>query len=565
MSFLYDATSGFQYNIKDLAVPAGVKLQEYMPYISKYNTNIRSKATRINADCFQAIDIYAKGILGQSVPCSLGIDKDQVFVEYYVADTTYLVVYQSKGMFLTGLKLFNNNVIKGLKLEEEFAVVALFIAIIEVARKDEEFEIHFKKYCDYLSNKDISEIKIEETITILIDNIYQRIEHKQDIKVEAYKKLTPSFLRNNTLAAILFGEFKLFELKNDRKSIKDLKMEFSTNRMLSQIEKDMIPNIEDAMIVPDNMEDICKMIKKMEHSTFVKNLFIYGKAGTGKSTIARMIAYIFDLPYVIISCKPGMKAIDLKEKVFSNEGNKEESNKLPSYNDFIYDPAMAVYKLTNQYIPEISVKEAWEQILRTLQKSSGDFNSIPSSIIQAVKHGYVVEIQNPFLIEKSGILAGISILSNDISAIRLVNGEVIQRHPDCIMIFSENVENINGVDINSSVLSCCPVKIYKQSLSLETLAAWAIEVTGCKEYELILKMCETVKEISETLQERNIKDGCCGSRELLSWVHQYQVLGNVIQAAEYAVVAAASLNVENHDMVRDMIALRFSKEDLANE
>lgn len=555
MSFLYEDTKGYQYNIEELPVPEGVILNEYLPYVSKYNTNNRTRTTRLNADCFRAIDTYAKGIIGQTVPCSIGMDEDHIFIEYYLFDKIYMVIYQN-GLFLTGIKLFGSNTIKTLKLDEDSAAVVLFLAIIQIAKNDKEFDVHLNKYCDYLLNNKAG-IKIEETIAILVDNIYQRIEILDDIKVDAYKKLTPASIKNNRVCTILFGKFQIFNAEKKKISMEEMKMEFVTSRILSKKEKNMIPKIPEYMIAPDNIQDICHVVKEIKQSNLVQNLFIYGEPGAGKSTMARMIAYIFGLPYTFLSCKPEMETMDLECSIIPNTGGEVERTQLPTYKDFLYDPAMAAFKVTNQYTPEISQEEAWNLIMQGLHKSGSDFVSVPSPIVEAAKYGYVVEIQEPLIIERPGVLAGINALSDDTGAIRLMTGEVIERHPDCIMIFTTNVESAGCGDVNDSVLSRCPIKIYEERPSLETMAAWAEEVTGCRDSDVILAMCQTIEEISNTLNERNIKDGCCGSRELIAWIYQYKVLGDVMKAAEYSVIAAASLNKENHSFIRDLIALRF--------
>ena len=52
-------------------------------------------------------------------------------------------------------------------------------------------------------------------------------------------------------------------------------------------------------------------------------------------------------------------------------------------------------------------------------------------------------------------------------------------------------------------------------------------------------------------RENLITDGCCGMRELISWVQSYMVCGDIREAARYTVLASASADAENRTEVEE--------------
>ena len=49
-----------------------------------------------------------------------------------------------------------------------------------------------------------------------------------------------------------------------------------------------------------------------------------------------------------------------------------------------------------------------------------------------------------------------------------------------------------------------------------------------------------VQSISEYCRENLITDGCCGVRELISWVQSYMVCGDIREAAHYTILPSAT-------------------------
>lgn len=69
------------------------------------------------------------------------------------------------------------------------------------------------------------------------------------------------------------------------------------------------------------------------------------------------------------------------------------------------------------------------------KSSSGQtYRYVETDFIKALKHGYVIEIQEPSTIVQPGVLVGLNSLLEQSGSITLPTGEVIQRHPDAVVV-----------------------------------------------------------------------------------------------------------------------------------
>jgi hypothetical protein len=78
-----------------------------------------------------------------------------------------------------------------------------------------------------------------------------------------------------------------------------------------------------------------------------------------------------------------------------------------------------------------------------------------------------------------------------------------------------------------------------------------MNITGCTDNSMVRKMAETVKDISERCRETMITDGCCGVRELISWVQSYMICNDAMEAAKYTVLASVSSDPENRQEIEN--------------
>ena len=62
------------------------------------------------------------------------------------------------------------------------------------------------------------------------------------------------------------------------------------------------------------------------------------------------------------------------------------------------------------------------------------YTYVETDFVKALKHGYLVEVQEPSTIIQPGVLVGLNSLLEQEGSITLPTGEIIRRHPDLSLI-----------------------------------------------------------------------------------------------------------------------------------
>ena len=192
--------------------------------------------------------------------------------------------------------------------------------------------------------------------------------------------------------------------------------------------------------------------------------------------------------------------------------------------------------------------------------SSGQrFRYVETPLIQAIRNGYLIEIQEPTVIANPGVLVGLNALLDRCASITLTTGEVIRRHPDTVVVITTNNSYAGCRDMNQSVISRMNLILDVETPDVDTLAERTMLVTGCTDKAMVKDMAVSVQEISERCRETMINDGSCGVRELISWVQSYMVCGNALEAAKYTILSSVSSDPENRaDILSSCLEQKFA-------
>lgn len=225
------------------------------------------------------------------------------------------------------------------------------------------------------------------------------------------------------------------------------------------------------------------------------------------------------------------------------------------------DPSTAYQKMTGTYDESITEDAVYQKLIDTIfdemhehyknQSSHQQFKYVDTPLVEAIRHGYLVEIQEPTVIANPGVLVGLNSLLDRCNSVFLPNGEIINRHPDTVIIVTTNNDYAGCKQMNQSVLSRMNLIIDLDEPDEETLVQRVLGITGCTDKKMVQTMARIVKSISEFCRANLITDGCCGVRELISWVQSYMICEDAVEAARYTVLSSVSSDTDNRTEVEN--------------
>ncbi|MCD8074396.1 MAG: hypothetical protein LUF27_05075 [Lachnospiraceae bacterium] len=346
------------------------------------------------------------------------------------------------------------------------------------------------------------------------------------------------------------GHFTVFEPQGESQGygIEELRKLYAKEWEFPENVRQRIPRLPDSYRVSASAERILCAIEKTPARVFMMT----GSAGVGKTTDAQLIAQVRGVPYYKFTCGPNTDEIELIASMVPNtETHTENVPDVPDYEDLQMDPATALMKVCGEYQDGISEKEAFRIITELLfqkgyqaAKAERDFRMVESPIIEGCKVPSVVEIQEPLLIERPATLAKFNALLDECASIELLNGEVVRRHPDTVIILTTNMDYIGCRQMNESVLSRIRFVDHRPDLTEKEMVQRAMRKTGMADCEILQKMAQAVVKIRRYLKEEELRGGVCEYREYEDWVWAYLSGGNLLKAAEHTVIAKASMDAE---------------------
>jgi len=170
-----------------------------------------------------------------------------------------------------------------------------------------------------------------------------------------------------------------------------------------------------------------------------------------------------------------------------------------------------------------------------------------------------VEIQEPAIISNPGVLVGLNGLLDKCESITLPSGEVIKRHPECIIVITTNTDYEGCKSLNQSVISRMNMIFDMEKLSKQQLIDRVVKVTGFNDQSQIELMANVMEDISKKCKENMISDGSCGVREFIAWVLSTKVTNNAYESAMYTVIPLATADPEcREELISTCLETRIS-------
>ena len=484
---------------------------------------------------------------------------------------------------------------------------AIFFALMPFLMSDVEFDETFQAYYDQFIAGYPDMAKATESMAILCDNAYRRIKDDTcpahiNITVDKSGNLmrvsqgqldSGSFVPTSVTA----GEFTIFA-KTGPAVIKKAgvvvehtdfvgKYPLTPGRTLSALELSLIPKLPEWYIIPPEVVDICKHAQKITGRPMqMRNFLLRGPAGTGKTMGAKAIAAGLGLPYMKYTCSANTEIFDFTGMIFpetdavstgSSELDRERDIlksmggisyanvakllRLPELDDMDYDPAGVYQALTGVENLAATVQDCMSVVLEKVtekvqalskrtenrQSSGQNYTYVETDFVKALKHGYLVEVQEPSTIIQPGVLVGLNSLLEQEGSITLPTGEIIRRHPDTVVIVTTNVSYEGCRSMNQSVVDRMSLVKDIELPEPEVMVQRAMAVTGCADEYLVSQMVQVVNDMADYCRKNSITDGACGMRSLIDWVISAEISGDPYLSAKYTVISKATADEEDRE------------------
>ena len=484
---------------------------------------------------------------------------------------------------------------------------AIFFALMPFLMSDAEFDETFQEYYDQFIAGYPDMAKATESMAILCDNAYRRIKDDTcpahiNITVDKSGNLmrvsqgqldSGSFVPTSVTA----GEFTIFA-KTGPAVIKKAgvvvehtdfvgKYPLTLGRALSALEQSLIPKLPEWYIIPPEVVDICKHAQKTTGRPMqMRNFLLRGPAGTGKTMGAKAIAAGLGLPYMKYTCSAnteifdftgmifpetdavstGSPELDREREILKSMGGISYANvaklmRLPDLDDMDYDPAGVYQALTGVENLAATVQDCMSVVLEKVtekvqalskraenrQSSGQNYAYVETDFVKALKHGYLVEVQEPSTIIQPGVLVGLNSLLEQEGSITLPTGEIIRRHPDTVVIVTTNVSYEGCRSMNQSVVDRMSLVKDIELPEPEVMVQRAMAVTGCADEYLVSQMVQVVNDMADYCRKNSITDGACGMRSLIDWVISAEISGDPYLSAKYTVISKATADEEDRE------------------
>lgn len=484
---------------------------------------------------------------------------------------------------------------------------AIFFALMPFLMSDAEFDETFQEYYDQFIAGYPDMAKATESMAILCDNAYRRIKDDTcpahiNITVDKSGNLmrvsqgqldSGSFVPTSVTA----GEFTIFA-KTGPAVIKKAgvvvehtdfvgKYPLTPGRTLSALELSLIPKLPEWYIIPPEVVDICKHAQKTTGRPMqMRNFLLRGPAGTGKTMGAKAIAAGLGLPYMKYTCSAnteifdftgmifpetdavstGSSELDREREILKSMGGISYANvaklmRLPDLDDMDYDPAGVYQALTGVENLAATVQDCMSVVLEKVtekvqalskraenrQSSGQNYTYVETDFVKALKHGYLVEVQEPSTIIQPGVLVGLNSLLEQEGSITLPTGEIIRRHPDTVVIVTTNVSYEGCRQMNQSVVDRMSLVKDIELPEPEVMVQRVMAVTGCADEYLVSQMVQVVNDMADYCRKNSITDGACGMRSLIDWVISAEISGDPYLSAKYTVISKATADEEDRE------------------
>ena len=468
----------------------------------------------------------------------------------------------------------------------------LLFCLMPILHQDEEFQRNFQEFLTHYDSGWADMDGAFNCALILCDNIYRRIESSKTLGSDGVKISIPT---TGNISAITqmsmdsgnyaptgatYGEFTIMQMSGTptarAASFKreDFVGKYTlSTRILTDREKAMVPTLPDWYIIPKEVVRVCEHAKITTASSQpMRNFLFRGNAGTGKTMGAQAIAAGLNLPYTLMTCSANTEITDLVGQFIPDtsgfQGEQQYEGELPKISDIIMHPPSVYKMLTGVYDEEKTEDDVLQKLIEIAvgnlvekEETPGQrIRYVDTPLVEAIRYGYVCELQEPSCIANPGVLVGLNSLLDNCQVITLPTGERVKRHPDTVIVVTTNSDYSGCRDMNQSVISRMDLIYDMEAPDLNTMVKRVMNVTGFTDEQEATKMAIVVRDIAERCRQTMITDGSCGMREFKSWVLSTMVTKDPYESALSTIISSASADPDNRaELISSCLETQYSR------
>ena len=468
----------------------------------------------------------------------------------------------------------------------------LLFCLMPILHQDEEFQRNFQEFLTHYDSGWTDMDGAFNCALILCDNMYRRIESSKTLGSDGVKISIPT---TGNISAITqmsmdsgnyaptgttYGEFTIMQMggtptaRTASFNREDFVGKYTlSTRVLTDREKAMVPTLPDWYIIPKEVVRVCEHAKITTTSSQpMRNFLFRGDAGTGKTMGAQAIAAGLNLPYTLMTCSANTEITDLVGQFIPDtsgfQGEQQYEGELPKISDIIMHPPSVYKMLTGVYDEEKTEDDVLQKLIEIAvgnlvekEETPGQrIRYVDTPLVEAIRFGYVCELQEPSCIANPGVLVGLNSLLDNCQVITLPTGERVKRHPDTVIVVTTNSDYSGCRDMNQSVISRMDLIYDMEAPDLNTMVKRVMNVTGFTDEQEATKMAIVVRDIAERCRQTMITDGSCGMREFKSWVLSTMVTKDPYESALSTIISSASADPDNRaELISSCLETQYSR------
>ena len=283
--------------------------------------------------------------------------------------------------------------------------------------------------------------------------------------------------------------------------------EWRARRMAEMSEEEFmeIPVFDEGFVVPEECRKIVlRYITTRNDKSPVNCCGFFAPTGYGKSLIARLTANLLMLPYSCTTCADTTELDDFQYR----------------WTPVTSDNGEVSYKLTL------------------------------APFARAFKEGGLHEIAEGSRI-RGAALVGLNGYFDKDSFMVLADGSVVKRHPNCFVIYTDNVDYATSNDVDQSVRRRMKFILSRCQMTKERIISRVKYSTDFKDDKLLEKMYKAWEAIRQFMVKNSITDGAVEIEELSTWAQFVKLddYANVYENCIDTVVTKATNSREDQDAI----------------